>query len=388
MKILHAVEFYEPSVGGAQEVVRQISTRLAKRGHEVTVATSFDDRRTNEAIDGVRIQSFRVTGNAVRGIQGEVDAYRRFVRQGDFDVVMTYAAQQWTTDALLPILESIPARKILAPCGFSGLKKRRYQNYFAGLPQHLSKFDALVFHSSSYQDMRFAQTAGLTNCIVIPNGADEREFADRLPDHDIRHTLNLARQGPLIVAVGSHSGRKGHGLLMHAFSRSEAGRDGTLLLIGNKPWHLGCSETCSVLARAYNSRNHGRIVLASVPRPQVVDALKSADLFVHCSPTECSPLVLFESAAAGLPFVSLDSGNALEITKWLHGGTIVPMRRRKIKDYKKLVREVADAIDAELEDRVALAARGNKMRQTWSDDFSWRSIATQYETLYEQVIAR
>lgn len=36
MKILHTVEFYEPSVGGAQEVIKQISLQLVKRGHEVT----------------------------------------------------------------------------------------------------------------------------------------------------------------------------------------------------------------------------------------------------------------------------------------------------------------------------------------------------------------
>jgi len=39
VNILHTVEFYSPSVGGAQEVVRQISELLVKRGHDVTVAT-------------------------------------------------------------------------------------------------------------------------------------------------------------------------------------------------------------------------------------------------------------------------------------------------------------------------------------------------------------
>ena len=40
MKILHTVEYYAPSVGGAQEVVRQISERMVQRGHQVTVATT------------------------------------------------------------------------------------------------------------------------------------------------------------------------------------------------------------------------------------------------------------------------------------------------------------------------------------------------------------
>ena len=40
MKILHTVELYHPSQGGMQEVVKQISERLVKLGHEVTVATT------------------------------------------------------------------------------------------------------------------------------------------------------------------------------------------------------------------------------------------------------------------------------------------------------------------------------------------------------------
>ena len=45
MKILHTVEYYSPSVGGAQEVVRQVSEQLTRRGHTVTVATSFHPDR-------------------------------------------------------------------------------------------------------------------------------------------------------------------------------------------------------------------------------------------------------------------------------------------------------------------------------------------------------
>jgi L-malate glycosyltransferase len=35
MKILHCVESYYPSIGGMQAVVRQLSERLVKMGHEV-----------------------------------------------------------------------------------------------------------------------------------------------------------------------------------------------------------------------------------------------------------------------------------------------------------------------------------------------------------------
>ena len=39
LRILHTAETYSPEVNGVAEVVKQISTRLARRGHEVHVAT-------------------------------------------------------------------------------------------------------------------------------------------------------------------------------------------------------------------------------------------------------------------------------------------------------------------------------------------------------------
>jgi hypothetical protein len=49
--------------------VRQVSRRLAAAGHDVTVATTAIARRTETVIDGVRIASFNVSGNAGRGLR-------------------------------------------------------------------------------------------------------------------------------------------------------------------------------------------------------------------------------------------------------------------------------------------------------------------------------
>src|SRR6266545_6107539 len=104
LKILHCVEFYHPSPGGAQAVFRQVSEELVGRGHDVTVATTRLPHRRETELGGVRIEEFDVSGNAVRGLDGEVERYRSFVAEGGFDVVMPYAAQPWTTAALLPAL--------------------------------------------------------------------------------------------------------------------------------------------------------------------------------------------------------------------------------------------------------------------------------------------
>jgi len=108
-----------------------ISHELVHRGHDVTVATTRLAKRDASEIDGARIEEFDVSGNAVQGLSGEVERYRSFVADGGFDVVMTYAAQQWTTDALLPVLGEIGCARVLAPCGFSGLTDPAYAAYFS-----------------------------------------------------------------------------------------------------------------------------------------------------------------------------------------------------------------------------------------------------------------
>ena len=101
MKILHTVQNYWPSIGGMQEVVRQLSERLVLAGHDVTVATSRHPLRAGNLYHGVKIVDFEVSGNLVAGMAGDVERYREYVLDGGFDVVVNFAAQQWATDALL-----------------------------------------------------------------------------------------------------------------------------------------------------------------------------------------------------------------------------------------------------------------------------------------------
>lgn len=389
LKILHTVELYAPSVGGAQEVVRQVSERLAARGHDVTVATAALPERDFGERAGVRIAEFDLGGNAVRGIRGDVEPYQRFVREGGFDVVMAYAAQQWAADALLDQLDAIPAGTVLAPCGFSGLHDPAYAGYFAGLRERLPEFDALVFHSATYQDHAFAVETGATSRTVIPNGADEAEFAELPPRGRFRAAHGIGAGAPLLLTVGGHTGLKGHAQAMAAFRASRGARGGVLAIVGNTPTGRGCRPLCGVRAATTRLRRPDRRVrLLDPARPQVLEAYADADLFVFCSMIECSPLVLFEAMAAGLPFVSVDVGNAREIAEWSGGGVIAPARRRDDGLVEPDVDAVRDLIDELLGDPQRRRELGANGRRAWEERFRWDHIVGQYEAVYESVAGR
>ena len=121
MRILHTVELYSPSVGGIQEVVKQISERLVKLGHDITVATSKLPNRKSNRIKGVNIKEFDISGNLVRGIEGEKEKYKKYLINSEFDIITNFAAQQWASDIMLTIVDKIHAKKVFVPTVFSGL---------------------------------------------------------------------------------------------------------------------------------------------------------------------------------------------------------------------------------------------------------------------------
>jgi len=391
MRILHTVELYEPSVGGAQEVVRQVSTRLAERGHEVTVATTRLSGRQSDRIDGVHIREFAVQGNSVRGMSGEVEEYRRFVLESDFDVMMSYAMQQWTVDALLEVLDRIPRPHAIAPCGFSGLHDPAYERYFQELPGRLAACDALIFHSDSYQDIEFSRQHGLDRLHVIPNGADEHEFDD-IEDLDrralaLRSRLGIDAETPLLLTVGGHTGLKGHALAIDALRSLKLPR-AVLLVVGNNPLGIGCRYSCPVRAGVTNllTLHRKRVLLAQLAREDVVAAYRAADLFVFGSAVECSPLVLFETMAAGTPFVTLDVGNAAEIACWGGGaGLLLPTRRLARGRVGGRARDMAEVTARVLEDERERQRMGRAGRSAWEQHFRWSAIAERYEELYARL---
>ncbi len=365
MRILHTVHLYPPCTGGSEEVVRQLSERLAARGHEVTVATSYDPRRTFDRLNGVTVRQFRIAGNAATGITGEAEAYRRFLQEGKFDVMLNYAAQSWATDLVLPLLDRLGGRKVLVPCGYPALADPRFAAYFAGLPDALRRYDALVYMSPSTRDTLFGRQHGLADREVqIPNGAAAEEFAAPPAGFKAAHGLAGKR---LLVCVANHTGIKGHDTVIRAFRRMRR-RDAVLAVIGERlpggrPWS-GCWWGC----RARAAVTPGLRLYRGLSRPEVVGALAEADLFLFASKVECAPLVLYESFAARTPFVSTAVGNIAD-----HAGEI------------RLVTGAADmaaAANALLDDEPARTALAERAHGLWRERHTWTAITDRYEALY------
>lgn len=436
MRILLACELFHPSVGGVQEVMRQIGERFAQRGHEVVVATTYLPERTSSNVAGMAVEAFRISGNLVAGMLGDVERYRDFVLRQDYDVLLVKAVQQWTFDALIPVLGDIRKPKVLIPCGFSALFDPRYADYYRMMPVWLRQFDRLIFYASKYRDIDMARAHGLTNISIVPNGADGREFNTR-KDSTFRSRYGIPEDAFLVMTVGSLTGLKGHAELAAAFEKCHFGdRNACLLLIGDTPrsrpdwrvdwrqvyrlggavrvakwmWRLVLEKSRlhsllglfgygpSVYARAertvrralssINRRSNRKAVCLNLPRQEVIQAYLNSDLFVLASKIEYSPLVLFEAAAAGLPFLSVPVGNAEEIVEWTQGGVIceaaVDSNGYTEVDVGELARHI-DVLAAQPAERARLGANA---RQSWEGRFTWDTIFHAYEKIFDECLQK
>ena len=384
MRILHCVESYFPSIGGMQEVVRQLSERLVKLGHQVTVATSSHPQRNFNSKQGVKIVQFQIEGNLASFITGDIEGYKNFLLNGEFDVITFFAAQQWATDIALPILKQIKCKKVSIPTGYSGFNWPEYRTYYENMKIWIKNFDMNVYLSYDYRDINFAKNNDVNKIVIIPNGAAADEF---LIDStiDIKKKLDIPENHFLCLHVGSYTGNKGHKEAIRIFLKSKI-KQGTLLMIGNghEMFYRQYIKHPSLFFLYIKNKLFGskRIIFNAFSREFTVAAYKQANLFLFPSNIECSPIVLFESAAAKLPFLSSDAGNSKEISEWTGGGEIIPTNKDHSGyshvDIKSGVRMLNEMYENESK-RKQMA---NTAFINWQQKFSWEVITLEYEKLY------
>ena len=379
MVILHAAHSYPPEVSGVAEVVAQVSVRLARRGHEVHVATGRPTRtRAAEVLQGVTVHRFAVRGNAVGGMRGEVQRYVEFVRGFAADVLVMHCAQAWPLDALLPHLAELPAVKVFVGHGFSALGNPAYRDYFEGLGSALRHVARIVTLSPLLEEREFCARHGLREPVAIPNGVDPA--LGSAGTGGLRERWGIG-QRPWLVSVSNHSPVKGHDRLFEVFRqlRREV-RDARATIIGDpypaEKWQLGrigvrggCWHRCRLRAAI----TPGLSLRWNVPRPEVISAIQEADLVIVTSSREASPLVVLESMAAGTPWVSFDVGCVRE-----HVGGIV------VRNAEEMASGAAFLLDHP-EVRTGLGQDGRRRARERHD---WDAIAEEYERVYAEVLAK
>jgi teichuronic acid biosynthesis glycosyltransferase TuaC len=151
--------------------------------------------------------------------------------------------------------------------------------------------------------------AGTVETLEVPRALFTRRAA---PDAVLRRRLGVA--APTVLAVGRLVPIKGHAALLHACARARAATAGRprpeVVILGDGP------ERPRLLRLAAALEVPLRLV-GTVPRAEVADWLRAADLFAHPSGrlangrTEGAPIAAREALAVGIPVVVTNEVGAL-----------------------------------------------------------------------------
>lgn len=319
MRVLITSPTYPPFNSGLGNAVQRQAMAIAADGFEVVVATGGPARQSGQdEASGAWIEHFNVSGAdyAANPIRGDIASYEDFLLKSEFDVVLMNAWQNWATDLCLGLADRMAGRKLLLSHCLSTdaffwhrplrslVRYLLWRPYRWRLPALLRRLDGMIVLSDSGCDSRFADVAVARRLgmrlAVIPNA---------LSSPAVRYLGGesaAAKRCDRIIAVGSYDWQKGHDFVLRAYAASLARNRIPLRIFGQS--FTPFTDRLRHLADDLHIDSEYVRFGEGVSGDALFEEIASARILVSGSHTECQPLVLLDSMAAGTPFVARSTG--------------------------------------------------------------------------------
>ncbi len=384
MRLLHVVPTYLPArrYGGPIIAVHGLCRALAARGHEVEVYTTSVDGPHDSPVphnepvmlDGVNVRYFAsprlrrlsyapALGRALRGaIAG-------------FDVAHLHSVFLWPTWQAAHSAQAAKVPYVVSPRGMlvKRLIERRnrlIKTAWVALIERPNLERAAAIHLTSEVERREIEKFGwrLRRTIVAPNAVEDiDETLGRAPSPDI---AALGRGEPLVLFFGRLARVKGLDRLLRAFAQTERG---ILAIVGID--YEGLTEELLRLADALNIRHRVRLVTRIVTGADKECVFALARVLVLPSYSESFGNTVLEALQRGIPAIVTPEVGAAEIVAQSGGGLVADGAAQPL----------GAAVASLIDDPARAAAMGEAGRQYVQRHYSWRNVAGQMETLYQEL---
>ena len=372
MRIGLVSQSYYPRYGGVTEHVHALAHELRRRGHEVTIITSFFRRGEKGFTDGVLRIGWNILVPFNRAF---VDfaiglslkrRLRRAIRQLDLDVVHVHCP----TAPTLPIFAVQVSDRPTVGTFHSTGGRTALQDFFrpmvVGAMQRLdgriavsetARATAELYHPGPYD--------------VIPNGVDIERFHPLVKPFEEWRSPSFTN----ILFVGRLDPRKGVQDLIAAMPEVVQRTDGRarLLVVGDSYLRP------QIMAGVPSSVREHVHFLGHVPSADLPRWYATGDIF--CSPAtgnESFGIVLVEAMAAGRAVVCSDiPGYRTVVTPHRHAAVFPP------GDVPALARTLSQLVE-DPERRGRLAEEGRRRAL----EFAWPSVVDRIEGVYREAAGR
>ena len=390
MKILMLTWEYPPRiVGGIARVVHDLSKRLIKDGHEVTVVTYRDNAdvpeyENDKGVNVYRVDNYMIHPNNFIDWIMQLNfnmlskATEIINKEGGFDVIhahdwlVTYAAKSLKNAYDIPIVATIHATEAGRNSGIHD-ETQRYIND----TEWLLTYEATeVIVNSNYMKNEIQRLFGLPfdKINVIPNGINLSNFTGIERDYDFRRQYAMDNE-KIILYVGRLVYEKGVQHLIAAMPKILSNYNDAKLIIAGRGGMMD-----ELRAEASNLGLNDKIYFTGyLNSKQVQKMYKCADVAVFPSTYEPFGIVALEAMLAGVPTVVSDVGGLDEIVT--HGVD-------GMKSYAGNANSIADSVTALLYDHQLATNISKKARQKVKEQFNWEKIAQDTHFTYEKAICQ
>lgn len=356
------------AAGGIEKAIEELSTRLVKLGHEVTVFTRarYDDHGQTD-FQGVTLKKLpAIYTKHLEAISNTVVAVLCAIR--GFEVVHVNA----TGPALLSFIPRLFGRKVVVTVHGLDWKREKWGG-FARFWLKLGAWAAVAFpHRTTvvsrtlkehYRAEFGRQVDYIPNGVTLPDAESLRLLDNPLGLGKGSYILFLSR---LVPEKGCHT-------LIAAFRRLVT--DMKLVIVG-PPTH---SEEYAARLRQL-ADGDPRIIFAGPQFGPQKDALfRDAYLFVLPSTIEGMAIVLLEAMSFGVGCLCSDIPENLEVVETASGNMVAASF--STDDTEDLTRE----LDRLLGHPELVTRLGERAREHVTASFNWDVIARQYDKAYRSI---
>jgi glycosyltransferase involved in cell wall biosynthesis len=376
-RILLCPSAFYPSLGGVEEICRNLAAKLQEKGFTVAIAVNrFPDALPEtEEMEGVPVHRFffkspgrTLTGLAMGArIPGNIARFLKFVQSFEPDVIHVicpssnslycYVARMLLKKKLLVTLQGeffMDANNFYDRSAFARYSASKLLNAADGVTA-CSKY---VLDDAK---QRFPFNSPIEE--VLFNGVD---LSEQLQSQD-----DLILPNKFIFGLGRLVHNKGFDWLIKAFKRlSSLQPNVDLVLAGAGEAQAELNQLCLTLAIEKRVHFVGRQA-----RPAVTDLFRKCLFFVLPSPVEPFGIVCLEAMRAGKAVIATNTGGPPEFIQEGVNGLLVPP-----KDDEALFHAMSRLCSDE---KLIKELGKNGLEQV--QNFDWKQITDQYIKLYSRL---
>ena len=343
-----------PWVGGAEVYTHEIAKRLVKRGHEITLFTSyFDGAKRKDEIDGVEI----VRSGKIVGVFGTVYSHaKRFYREheSEFDVVIDetntrpFMTPKYVNKPIVALIHQLAVEfwdyKMPFPINLMG--RHFLEPYWL---RHYMNIKTITVSESTKADL---ERLGFKDVEIVYNGLNG-DILDDPPRKEEEFTA---------IFVGRLTPTKKPEDAIKAFTLFGRGR----------LWIVGRGELMRKLKKRYNQDNID--FKGFIPEDKKIELMKRAHVLLVPGIREGWGRVVIEANALGTPVIGYNVPGLRDSIKHNYNGLLCESNPKAMSETLKRLYE-----DEELRKKLS------KNALEWAKRFNWDESAERFERVLRGV---